>query len=530
MEKKVIIVTGGVLSGLGKGLAAASIGKLISPEYKIVPIKCDGYLNTDPGTMNPIEHGEVYVLEDGAEVDMDFGHYERFLGVECKGEWNLTMGKIFARIMDAERRGDYLGKTVQMIPHVVNVITDWWQEIINEEDADVLILEVGGTVGDLENEMYLEAARRFRNKLGSENVMFVHLTYVPVINGGEQKSKPTQQSVRLLGSKGIFPDMVIARCQTALTPSIKEKIANDSDLAVENVVTGIDTDNLFSIPLNFKDEGVGAIVSKKLGLKLRTDKELEEYCEYIKYFVDGTPNVKIAICGKYTDLEDSYASVVTALQFAGAENKTHVEVSMLDTVQFEENPDLLDEVLSEYCGVIVPGGWGSRGVEGKIAVAKYCRENKKPYLGICYGLQLALVEHARNVCKIKGANTIEADPKIKHPIIHILPEKEGLANMGGTLRLGGYPAILKKGSKIAKLYKNTEVSERHRHRYEVNPEYHDALEGKGMVFSGMSPDRSLVEFIERDDHPYFVATQAHPEFKSPAPLFIGLVEACVKGK
>lgn len=530
METKYLFVTGGVISGLGKGLAAASIGKLISPKHKIVPVKCDGYLNVDPGTMNPVEHGEVYVLDDGTEADMDFGHYERFMGISCKGEWNLTMGKVYSKVMEAERRGDYLGKTVQMIPHVVNAITDWWEKIAKEEKAEIMLVEVGGTVGDLENQLYLEAARRLHNKVGHENAMFVHLTYVPVLYpGGEQKSKPTQQSVRMLKERGIVPDMVIARCSKQLTKSIKSKIAMNADLAVEQVVTGLDTDNLFSIPLLFKEEGVGELVASHLGLKTRSGKSLKEYERYIRYFSPNGKSVKVAICGKYTDLDDSYASVVTALQIAGAENEIHVEIDMLGTTQFEKDPDSLKDVLSKYDGIIVPGGWGSRGIEGKIECIKYCRENNIPYLGICYGLQLALVEFARNVCNMDGAHTTEVDPECEHPIVDILPDKKNLKNMGGTLRLGSYPAELVKGSLVHELYGHEDtVYERHRHRYEVNPKYHERLLRGDMKFSGMGPDGRLVEYIELEGHKYFTATQAHPEFKTPAPLFVGFIEACKK--
>ncbi|GAB4157825.1 MAG: CTP synthase (glutamine hydrolyzing) [Candidatus Dojkabacteria bacterium] len=550
MQTKYIITTGGVISGLGKGLATASIGKLLSSEYKKVPIKNDGYLNVDPGTMNPIEHGEVYVLDDGGEVDMDFGHYERYLNIACKKEWNLTMGKVYSRIMEAERRGEYLGKTVQMIPHVVDTIVKWWEEVAKKEKADVMLLEIGGTVGDMENEMYLEAARRLQRKLGRENVMFVHLTYVPVLYGsGEQKSKPSQQSISLLGSYGIDPDMIICRCAAPLTKSVRDKIAINADLEPHQVVTGLDTDNLFRIPLLFKEEGVGENIKARLGLNLKPETYWEGYKEYIGYMDNhGTwkdNTVRVAICGKYTGLDDSYASVKTALELAAAENKTHVEIEMIETTEIEEGKIDIATALKKFDGVIVPGGFGSRGVEGKIAVAKYCRENNIPYLGLCYGLQIALVEFARNVCGLKDAHTTEVNPKTPYPVVDILPDKKNLENLGGTLRLGSYLAELKKGSLVAKLYgqhgrarlgvgeseklnkpEMKEATERHRHRYEVNPKFHKQLEIEGMVFSGMSPDGELVEYIEYTKNDFFVATQAHPEFKSPNPLFIGFVGAC----
>lgn len=524
---KYIVVSGGVISGLGKGLASASIGWLLSPKYKVVPIKCDGYLNVDPGTMNPIEHGEVYVLDDGAEVDMDFGHYERFLGVSCKKDWNLTMGKVFDRILRAEREGKYLGHTVQMIPHVTDFIIKWWRDIAKRDKADVILLEIGGTVGDVENEMFIEAAHRLKKKVGSENFMSVHVTYLPVLFGsGEIKSKPSQNSCLDLRHRGLEPDMVIGRCSKPLTPMVKSKIAASCDIDDSHVVTGIDTDNLFSIPLNFAKEGVGKIIEDGLGLKIRND-----FARYEKFIdnMDNSPKVvKVAICGKYTGIDDSYASVISAIQIAAAEKGAQTEVDLVETTDIEEGKVDSSEVLKKYDGVIVPGGFGSRGVEGKIEVIKYCRENDIPYLGLCYGLQLAVVEFARNVCGLKGASTTEVNPRTKYPVVMILPEKKGLKDMGGTLRLGSYPAKLKARTLTRKLYEgSSKVEERHRHRYEVNPDFHKVLQEEGLVFSGMSPDGRLVEFIEIPSNRFFVATQAHPEFKSPSPLFLGFVDACL---
>lgn len=527
---KYIVVTGGVLSGLGKGLAAASVGKLLSSSYKIVPVKCDGYLNVDPGTMNPFEHGEVYVLDDGSEVDMDFGHYERYLGVTCKGEWNLTMGRVFEKIREAERRGDYLGKTVEMIPDVVNVIIAWWEGVAKKERADILLLEIGGTVGDMENELFLESVRRLKNKVGKENFFHVHVTYIPELFGsGEIKSKPTQHSTILLRERGLIPNMVIGRCSRQLPDEVKSKIAEECDMDPEFVNTGIDTGNLFEIPLLFKEEGIGDEIAKSLDLKVKNG--LKGYQGFIDAMNSGPNEVKVAICGKYTDLDDSYASVVNALKIAGAEKKAKCEIEFVETTDIETGKVDVEKVLEGFDGVIVPGGFGSRGAEGKIEVIRYCRENNIPFLGLCYGLQLAVVEYARNVCAIEKANSTEIDEKTKDPVVVILPEKKGLKNMGGTLRLGAYPAVLKPRSIVRKLYGGKkEVSERHRHRYEVNPEYHKILKENDLVFSGMSPDGRLVEFIELPKHPYFVGTQAHPEFKSPAPLFLGLVEACLERK
>lgn len=511
-----IIVTGGVLSGLGKGVAAASIGNLLKG-HRVTPIKCDGYLNVDPGTMNPIEHGEVFVLDDGAEVDMDFGHYERFLSVTAKKSWNLTMGKVYEEVRKKERRGDFLGKTVQLIPHVTDLIKDWWKQVAQEEKSEVMFVEVGGTVGDIENELYLEAARQLRDD--GEKVLYVHLTYVPMLaNVNEQKSKPTQQSISLLRSRGIQPDIILARSQNALEPGIRAKLSTMCGVAKDKIISAVDVDSVYKIPLSFADEGLAQVL-EEFGFTTRID---DEWKEMIDKMSNPKKELTVAICGKYTQLEDSYASVVEALKHAATQEDATVNITWLDTS--DEN-----NKLSEVDAVIVPGGFGSRGVEGKIKIITHCRENNIPFLGICYGLQLAVVEHARSLGL--EANSEEADPDAKEPVVAILPEQQAITEKGATMRLGAYPAVLKEGSLIAGLYGTTQVSERHRHRYEVNPEYHERLETKGMVFSGRSPEGKLVEFIERDDHPYFVATQAHPELKStptrPAPLFAGLIRAAL---
>jgi CTP synthase len=527
---KWIVVTGGVISGLGKGVASASIGSLLATKYKVIPIKCDGYLNVDPGTMNPIEHGEVFVLDDGGEVDMDFGHYERFLGVTCKFEWNLTMGKVYARIREKERRGDYLGKTVQLIPHVTDLIKDWWQTIARQEDADIILLEVGGTVGDIENELYIEAARQLKRDVGEENIMYIHLTYVPIPGHvNEPKSKPTQQSVALLRERGILPDVILARCEVALETKLKEKIAIFCDVKEGRVLSAIDVDSVYQIPVNFAQQGMLHIVDEELHINsLEENKEWTRLVERLSK--PHARRVTIAIAGKYTKLEDSYASIIEALRHCEAAFDVGVDIKWLET---SDEHDLVKE-MKGVDGVIVPGGFGGRGVEGKIAVVKHCREHDIPFLGICYGLQMAVVEFARNVCGLAGANTTEVDDKTKYPVVDILPDQKNVTNKGGTMRLGAYPAVLKIGSIIAKLYNSDEASERHRHRYEVNPEYHETLEKHGMVFSGVSPDGTLVEFIENPKLRYFVGTQAHPELKSsllkPAPLFYGLVKACVESK
>lgn len=526
---KWMVFTGGVLSGLGKGIAAASIGGLFSSRKKVVPIKCDGYLNVDPGTMNPTEHGEVFVLEDGAEVDMDFGHYERFIGVSCKSEWNLTMGKVFDAVRRKERRGDYLGKTVQLIPHVTDLIKEKWLSIAKKEKADIVLIELGGTIGDIENELFLESVRQLKKEVGEKNIMYIHLTYVPIPYGvNEQKSKPTQQSVNLLRQKGISPDLIIGRCSELLDEKIKEKIAIFCDVKKEAVISGIDVKNVYKIPLTFEDEGISKIISKHLNLRMNGS--LRKWKKLVRNMDKAEKEVHIAICGKYTKLEDSYASIVESLYHASAHLKCKIIIKFIETSE-EKNPA---KALKGFDGVIVPGGFGGRGTEGKINFIRYCRESGLPFLGICYGMQLAVAEFARNVCGLKGANSTEIDKRTKHPVIDILPEQKDITDKGGTMRLGAYPAILKKNTKIYNLYGKEKVSERHRHRYEVNPVYHKVLEKNGLLFSGMSPDGKLAEFMEFKFHPYFVGCQGHPELKSsllkPAPLFYGLVKAAMEGK
>ena len=532
-NKKFIVVTGGVLSGLGKGVAAATIGNLITKAgLRVIPIKCDGYLNVDPGTMNPIEHGEVFVLDDGGEVDMDFGHYERFLGVTCKFNWNLTMGKVYEAIRTKERRGDYLGKTVQLIPQVTDLIKEWFYKVADDEKADVVMIEVGGTVGDIENELYIEACRELKREVGHENILYVHLTYVPIpSNVHEQKSKPTQQSVILLRERGIEPDVIIGRCAEYLDEKIKNKISIFCDIEEKAVITGLDVDCVYKIPIVFSEEGINYIIKEKLGIDSGVKPEWKKLVDNLSKL---DKELNIAICGKYTKLEDSYASILEALKHCSANLKAKINVKMIETTDVKDQDDA-KKLLNDIDGVIVPGGFGSRGVEGKIEVIRYCREKNIPFLGLCYGLQLATVEFARNVCGLKDANTTEVDDKTKNPVIDIMPEQKKIENKGGTMRLGAYPAVMKENTIVWKLYdKQKEVSERHRHRFEVNPEYHEILQKHGLIFSGMSPDGRLVEFMElpKEKHKYFVGTQAHPELKSklekPGPLFYGLVKACLE--
>ncbi|MBU2498000.1 MAG: CTP synthase (glutamine hydrolyzing) [Proteobacteria bacterium] len=525
MPTKYIIVTGGVLSGLGKGIAAASIGHLLSSRLKIVPVKCDGYLNVDPGTMNPFEHGEVFVLDDGGEVDMDFGHYERFLGVTCKSSWNLTMGKVFDMVRQKERRGDYLGKTVQYIPHVTSVIKEHIFRIAEKESADLVIVEIGGTVGDIENELFLEATRQMKEDVGRENVIYIHLTYVPIPFGvNEQKSKPTQQSVNLLKQRGIFPDVIIGRCSQFLTKEIKTKISNFCDVEPKAVITGLDVEDIYEIPLIFEQEGITEILHKKLNIYSPPD--MRKWKQWIDNLRNPTREITVAMCGKYTKLVDSYASIIESFNHCSAHLGCKIKLRWVETTDLKDA-----STLDGADGVVVPGGFGLRGTEGKIEVIRMAREKNVPFLGLCLGLQLAIIEFSRNVCGLKGANSTEMDSDTPHPVIDILPEQRGITDKGGTMRLGAYPAVLGEGTLVHSLYKSKEVSERHRHRYEVNPEYHKPIKEKGMIFSGCSGDGRLVEFIELPNHKFFCATQAHPELKSrmevPAPLFYGFVKACL---
>lgn len=530
-QTKFIFVTGGVLSGLGKGIAAASIGRLLKSRLKVVPMKLDGYLNVDPGTMNPIEHGEVFVLDDGGEVDMDFGHYERFLGVDCKFEQNITMGKVFDEVRKRERHGDYLGKTVQFIPHVTDMIKSKLYTVAEKEQADILLVEIGGTVGDIENELYIEAARQMRSEVGQHNILHVHLTYVPIPTGvEEQKSKPTQQSVNMLRERGIQPDIIIGRCEGLLTDKIKGKIASFGGICKEAVISGVDVKNVYCIPFCFEDEGLSAIVHKRL--QLYSPPELEDWRELLYNLDHLDKEITIAICGKYTALADSYASINEALMHCSAHTKAKINLKFIETTEIEQGKISVNEVLSGCAGVIVPGGFGSRGLEGKLAVIKHCRENNIPILGICLGLQLMVVEFSRNVCNLEKANSTENNLSTPYPVVDVMPEQKMIENKGATMRLGAYPAHLSEESLALKLYGKKLVSERHRHRYEVNPEFHQKLKDGGLTISGISEDGRLAEFVEISNHPYFIATQAHPELKSkltkPAPLFLGLIEAALK--
>lgn len=521
-ETKWIFVTGGVLSGLGKGLISASVSKLLQDrDQKVIPVKCDGYLNVDPGTMNPHEHGEVFVLEDGTEVDMDFGHYERFLGIEGKGDWNLTSGKIFSNVIDRERKGEYLGKTVQMVPHVTNEIKDHWQNIAANQDADIMIIEIGGTVGDIENMLYLEAVRQLRSELPGQKTYLMHATLVPYLDTtGEQKTKPTQHSVKELRETGLAPDMVIARSKHEIDEEAKEKIALFCDVEENCVISDPDIPIVYNLPLLFDDQNVDKRIAEKLKLPNRNN-GLSEWRARVEA-MQSDSIARVAICGKYMDMEDSYVSVEEAVKHAAAQQGGSVEIEYVDTEYFSP------EDIKDFDGIIIPGGFGTRGVEGKIDAVQYCRENDIPVLGLCYGLQLTVIEFARNVLGL-NAGSEEFETEFEDLIVSEMPEQKNIDEMGGTMRLGSYSAELE--GQVKEIYGQEKVTERHRHRYEIDPEYHERLEKSGLKISGKNPETGLAEFIEIPDKHFIVGTQAHPEFKSslmdPAPLFSEFIKTCV---
>jgi len=533
-----IIVTGGVISGLGKGITTASIGRILQLHgYKVTAIKIDPYMNCDAGTLRPTEHGEVWVTEDGGEIDQDLGHYERFLDISISKNQNITTGQVYGAVIEKERKGKYLGKTVQPIPHVTDEIKSRIRRPAKENGWDFILVEIGGTVGDYENVLFLEAVRQMKQE--GEKVLFVHVTYVPRLDAlGEAKTKPTQHSVKLLREIGIMPDFIIARSEKPLDHVRREKIAMFCNVSEDDVISNEDVDNIYAVSLLFEKQDLCKKVLHKLNL--RKDKnQMEEWEKFIRKIKRLKNIVKIGIVGKYFDigtsqLSDSYISVIEAVKHASWNNNMMPDIRWIDSKLFEEDPRKLS-TLDELDGIIVPGGFGLSGINGKIDTIRYARENKIPYLGLCLGMQLAVVEYARNCCGLREAHTTEVDKNTPHPVIDFIPEQVKIlqeSRYGATMRLGAYPANLKKGSLIYKLYGSIKVSERHRHRYEVNPEYVDKIERNGLVFSGRSPDGVLMEFMELPNHPYFVGTQAHPEFKSrplrPSPMFDGLVKAAKK--
>ncbi len=528
---KYIVVTGGVMSGLGKGITAASVGRILKNKgYEITAIKIDPYINIDAGTMSPYQHGEVFVLKDGGEVDLDLGNYERFLDVELTRDHNITTGKVYQSVIDRERRGDYLGKTVQIIPHITNEIKERIRTVAVASGADVCVIEVGGTVGDIESMPFLEAVRQMHAEERMGQMAFLHVTLVPLDSQGDQKTKPTQHSVRELRELGLHPDMIIARSPVPLSKDAKSKIAMFCDVLPEAVISAHDASDIYMVPSQIEREGLSDYLMRKLNLSvfaIRTEwGEMVE--QLLRSSISG--EVNLAIVGKYTHLQDTYISIREAIKHASIGCGCAVKTVWIESEKLEQQPELIEE-LGRYDGILVPGGFGSRGTNGKIAAIRYAREHKIPYLGLCLGMQLAVIEFARNVLGLEDADSSELS-NTKHPVIDLLPEQQDVENMGGTMRLGNYEAEITEESLAHHIYNTTRIIERHRHRYEVNPKYIEEIEANGMMFTGRNKNR--MEILEIPTHPFFIASQFHPEFKSrpgkPAPLFKSLVEAMAQYK
>ena len=533
MSVKYVFVTGGVVSGLGKGITAASLGRLLKMRgYRVTMQKFDPYINIDPGTMNPIQHGEVFVTDDGAETDLDLGHYERFIDESLTKKSNVTAGKIYWTVLSKERRGDFGGGTVQVIPHITNEIKSrfYWDESIKE--TQIAIIEVGGTVGDIESQPFLESIRQFQHDVGRDNAILIHVTLIPYLKAsGEMKTKPTQASVKELQGMGIQPDIIVCRTELPLDTAIKDKIALFCNVPRNHVMQNLDVETLYEAPLAMEKEHLADVACECLKLECPKP-QLKEWEDMVDALKHPSRDVTIALVGKYTQLHDAYLSVVEALKHGAVAHNASVSIKWIpsETVTDENAAQLLGDV----SGILVPGGFGDRGIEGKIAAIKYARENQIPFLGICLGMQLAIIEYARNVVGFADAHSAELDPSTNHPVIHLMPEQDGVEDIGGTLRLGSYPCILDEHSKAYALYGTKEIHERHRHRYEVNNYYREDLTSHGLTLSGLSPDGRIVEMCELDSHPWFVATQAHPEFKSrpnlPHPLFKGFIGAALQKK
>lgn len=528
MKTKFIFVTGGVVSSLGKGIATASIAALLENRgLKVTIQKLDPYINVDPGTMSPFQHGEVFVTDDGAETDLDLGHYERFTSARMSRLNNFTTGRIYEAVIQKERRGDYLGRTVQVIPHITDEIKTSIMKAAG--GVDVLLVEIGGTVGDIESLPFLEAIRQFKTDAGKENVLYIHLTLVPHISvAGELKTKPTQHSVQRLREIGIQPDILLCRCDRELSKELKSKIALFCNIDQDSVFTAQDVKSIYDVPIYLHDEGVEEKIVEILNIWTRTP-DLKEWKEFKKLRDSLTDKTTIGVVGKYVHLIDSYKSLNEALLHGGYANKTNLEVKYIDSEMLESGDP--EKYLSEVDGILIPGGFGDRGIEGKIRAVKYARENKIPFFGICLGMQLAVVEFARNVCGLKGANSSEFDEKTPYPVIDLMEEQKAVTTKGATMRLGAYPCVIEKGTRAQAAYGEKEISERHRHRYEFNNEYLEKLSSKGLIVSGTCPQGNLVEMVELKDHPWFLGCQFHPEFKSRPfdvhPLFNKFVEASV---
>jgi len=541
---KYIFITGGVVSALGKGIAAAAIGALLEAKgWKVTIQKLDPYINVDPGTLSPFEHGEVYVTDDGCETDLDLGHYERFTHLTTSHVNNYTSGKIYFNVISKERRGDYLGHTVQVVPHITDEIKEAIKSAAGENDFDVVIVEVGGTVGDIEGLPFLEAIRQFRYDVGRENVLYIHLTLVPYVkSAGELKTKPTQHSVNSLRAIGIQPDILLCRADRPIPHALKKKIALHCNLDFDSVISAHDVETVYEVPLNLKNEGLDLLIEKKLGLPHRLG-ELTPWEEVVSRIKNPKTEVNIAVVGKYVGLKDSYKSLNEALIHGAIANNAKVNILWVNSEDIEKDGAKIH--LTDAHGILIPGGFGSRGIEGKIEAIRYARENKIPFFGICLGMQCAVIELSRNLAGLKGAHSTEFDPNTEHPVIYLMERwfnprtgkyeiRSVESQKGGTMRLGAYPCVLKEGTRAYEAYRLREISERHRHRYEFNNKYRSILEEKGVVFSGTSPDEQLVEIIELKEHPWFLGCQFHPEFKSkpfkPHPLFREFVKASLKGK
>ncbi|GAB6099515.1 CTP synthase [Halanaerocella petrolearia] len=529
---KYIFVTGGVVSSLGKGITAASLGRLLKERGLNVTVqKLDPYINVDPGTMNPYQHGEVFVTDDGAETDLDLGHYERFIDIDLNQNSNVTTGQIYSTVLKKERRGDYLGGTVQVIPHITDEIKSRVERLGDNEDVDVALVEIGGTVGDIEGLPFLETIRQCKHDFGPENVMYIHCTLIPYLNAAnELKTKPTQHSVKELRRLGIQPDVIICRSERELTKEVKDKIALFCDIDEEAVIPVKDAECIYDVPLIVEQEGLADITLKKLDLHSRVEQpDLSEWREMVNKMKNLSNDTSIAIVGKYVELPDAYISIVESLQHAGVSNDTAIDIKWIHAEDVEE--DGAKAHLSNVDGILVPGGFGDRGVPGKIETIRYARENEVPYFGICLGMQCAVIEFARNVCGLEGAHSAEFDDDTPYPVIDLMPEQKDVEEKGGTMRLGLYPCKVPEDTVCRDLYEAEVIYERHRHRYEFNNQYRKKLTEAGLVLSGVSPDDRLVEVVEIEDHPWFVASQFHPEFESrpnrPHPLFKGFVEAAL---
>jgi CTP synthase len=531
-KRKFIVITGGVISGLGKGIFTASLGKLLqSKGFSVVPIKIDPYVNVDAGTMNPIEHGEVFVLDDGSEVDMDLGTYERFLGMNLRSENNITTGKIYQRVIEKEREGKYLGKTVQIIPHITDEIQQWIRKVGSDYNADIVLIEIGGTVGDIENLVFVEACRQLSLK---DDVAFVHCTLIPVMSVvGEQKTKPTQQSVQKLREIGIQPQFLYCRSREPLKPKIKEKISLFCGISEDNVISGPDLDSIYKVPLMLEEQEVTRKILERLGLQPRR-KDMRDWVAFVEKMEGAKRTVNIAITGKYTELHDSYVSIMESLKASGGALGVRLNIRWIETTDIENRKISAKEALKGVDGIIVPGGFGSRGTEGKIECIRHARENRIPFLGLCYGFQLATIEYARNVCGLKGANSTEINPGAIHRVIDLLPEQRKIYKKGGTMRLGGQDVIIRKGTMASRIYGSARTRERFRHRWEFVPSYRDKIECKGFVFSGHDQSGEIMQILELKGHPFFMASQFHPEFTTsvlkPNPLFLNFLKAAAGGR